>query len=285
MIALLAFGLALGTVQPPFASVDAAAESLRGGATVLDARSRAAFKHGHLPGAVRIDWEDFRDGWGRTGRLDDDDRRLARKLSALGVDDTRAVLVYGASREGWGEEGRIDWMLEYLGHREVRILDGGYEAWRAEGRPTETGAQHPAREGHFTIRRDASLRAELVDVKRELGDGKTLLLDARTLAEWNGATPYFEARGGHIPGARSLEWKELLTADGRVRPGSEIRQRIASVGAGTGTPIVVYCTGGVRSALAWAALRAAGFRDVRNFDGSFWLWAQHREVPVETQGR
>ena len=277
----LAFALALVTVKPPFIGVAAADQLVSRHACILDARGNSDFKKGHLPGAVRIDWEDFRDGWGRTGRLADDDARLEDKLSALGVADDRPVLVYGAGAAGWGEEGRVDWMLSYLGHKEVRILDGGLAAWREAGRPIATGAMEAPARGHFTIRRQASERAELKDVVRSLGDGKTLLLDARTRAEWNGATPYFEARGGHIPGARSLEWKTLVSPSGMVRPAHELAGLLTAVGAHPDTPIIVYCTGGVRSAFAWAVLRSLGYRDIRNFDGSFWLWAGHKELPVD----
>ena len=102
-----------------------------GAVTILDARAAGDYRRGHVPGAVRIDWKDFRDGWGRTGKLPPDLNGLARRLADLGVDDDCPVVVYGNARKGWGEEGRIVWMLAYLGHRQVSLLDGGWDGWAA----------------------------------------------------------------------------------------------------------------------------------------------------------
>src|SRR5258706_14245766 len=110
---LLALGLAAAT---PFVPASDAARLVDSGATVLDARKQSAFRQGHLPRAQPIDWQDFRDGWGRTGRLDDDPARIAKKLGALGVDERRPILVHGAAAGGFGEEGRGAWMLASLGH-------------------------------------------------------------------------------------------------------------------------------------------------------------------------
>src|SRR5438105_3844850 len=132
MHALLPLALALS----PFVSVEEGAALVERGAAVLDARPAREFDQGHLPRAQPIDWKDFRDGWGRTGTLGTPSQ-IAPRLAALGVDERLPVLVYGAAARGWGEEGRIDWMLEYLGHREVRILDGGFDAWRGAARPVE----------------------------------------------------------------------------------------------------------------------------------------------------
>lgn len=265
-------------VRPPFASVEEAAARVDAGALVLDAREGKAFRAGHLPHAVRIDWTDYRDGMGRTGRLDDDDRAIARALSALGVDDARPIVVYGASTAGFGEEGRVLWMLSYLGHAQVSVLDGGYAAWTAAGRPSEKGDGEAPTRGKFTPRRNPSLRAELGSVAHA-ADEHVTVVDTRSLEEWNGKTPYFEARSGHIPGARLLTWTTLFDARGALLPRAELERRLQSAGVPRTGPIDVYCTGGVRSALVWAALRTLG-RDVRNFDGSFWEWARHDELPV-----
>jgi thiosulfate/3-mercaptopyruvate sulfurtransferase len=266
--------------RSPFVSVTDAARLLTRGAVVLDARDGGDFRRGHLPGAQRIDWKDTRDGWGRTGRLGDDDAELARRLGALGVDDQRPVLVVGAANQGWGEEGRIAWMLQYLGLREVDILDGGFRAWSAAGRPVETGGGADPPRRSFVPRRQAALRAELPDVERWSREGGAVLLDVRTRNEWDGATPYFEPRGGHIPNARHLPWTNLLDGSGAVLSAESIAAQLAPLGIGPRTPVVVYCTGGVRSAFVWAVLRASGYTDVKNFDGSFYQWSKERRLPI-----
>jgi thiosulfate/3-mercaptopyruvate sulfurtransferase len=272
--ALLATALAAAA---PFVSVDEAGELLARGATVLDAREARDFRAGHLPGARRVDWKDFRDGWGRTGRLGDDGAALAARLSALGVDGARPVVVYGAAQRGWGEEGRIAWMLAYLGHPQARILDGGFAAWREAGRPIAAGdEERRPPPGRFSAHPVGGLRADLAAA----GADGAQLLDVRSRAEYDGATPWGEARGGHLPRARHLEWSRLLDEAGRLRPAAEVRALVVRAGLDPARPVIVYCTGGVRSAHAWAALTAAGV-SARNYDGSFWEWARHRELPVE----
>ncbi len=278
-LATLVFSL-VALLRPPFASVDEAASLMERGALVLDARPKRAFTDGHLPRAVHIDWQDYRDGIGRTGRLSDDDRALARDLGALGVDDQRPILVYGSGTAGFGEEGRIVWMLSYLGHKQIQLLDGGYAAWSAAGRAIERGDGAVPRTGGFTPVRRPELRAELASVARASQEHVTVV-DTRTIEEWKGATPHFEARGGHIPGARLLPWTTLFDARGALLPRVELLRRVTAAGIAPGRPVILYCTGGVRAALSWAVLRSLGY-DAKNFDASFWEWARHADLPVET---
>ena len=274
----LFFLLLTAATTPPFATVEQASALVCEHAVVLDARDQRDFAAGHLPGAVRIDWKDYRDGWGRTGRLSDDDRALARSLGKLGVDEGRAVLVYGRATAGFGEEGRIAWMLSYLGHPRVSVLDGGYAAWRAAGRAVEVTKGSAPPIGTFTPHRDDRWRATLPDVVAASQGGGTVL-DTRTALEWNGATPYWEARGGHIPGAHHLSWTALFDGEGRLRPRAELERLVAAAGVTHERPVLLYCTGGVRSALVWVVLRSLGY-DAKNFDASFWEWARHDELPV-----
>lgn len=279
MLALAAFPLLIGLVTPP-AELAARPPST---VTILDVRPRDEYRAGHIPGAIRIDWSDFRDGWGRTGKLTDDLDDLARELAAdYGVDARRPVVVYGNARNGWGEEGRIVWMLAYLGHPDVSLLDGGFAAWVAAGGATST-ADEEALPAEFTARPDPALRATAGDVDRAR-HGPAVVLDVRTREEWNGATPYFEARGGHIPGARHLEWKDLIAADGHFDPDAA-RERLRELGLAAPQPVITYCTGGVRSAHTWVLLRALGFTDVRNYDGSWFEWSADDSRPVASEPR
>jgi thiosulfate/3-mercaptopyruvate sulfurtransferase len=278
-LGLLVASLSVAAPPPVFVSPARGAELIAAGAVVLDARGGDA-KAPFLPGARTVAWMKLRDGLGRTGRLDDDLGALARAFRKRGVSATRPVLVYGAFAEGWGEEGRIWWTLRYLGHPSVHILDGGVAAWTAEDRPTAARAEGKAEPGDFEPRPVAALRADwrAVDAARRSG---AVVLDVRTRAEFDGATPYWSKRGGHVPGARHLDWKTLIGDDGRLLPVDALRDRLGALGLRPDAPIIAYCTGGVRSAFVEAALMHAGFTRAANYDGSWWDWSARSELPIE----
>lgn len=269
----------LSIAAGPFVEVDEARALIAADAVVLDARGGQASAP-FVPRAQVVNWLDVRDGWLRTGRLTDDESRLRRYFERRGVDARRPVLVYGAMGEGWGEEGRIWWTLQYLGHPRARILNGGIHAWVRAGATTVRRTAPPSAPGKLGTALRATSRADWKQVQRSSQHRDATVVDVRTRAEYDGATPYWSSRGGHVPGARWLYWKDLLGTDGRLLPDSVLAERFTSAGLVANKPVITYCTGGVRSAFVLAALRQAGFTRVANYDGSWWDWAR-RKAPVE----
>lgn len=269
-----------GPSEPPLRSpirivdVRGAAAMVARGATVLDARDAASFAQGHLPGAQLYAWQAMTGQGPARGRIRPDLRALADALAALGVDNDRPTLVYGAAGKGWGEEGHAAWLLAFLGHRDIALLDGGFPAWRAAGRPVVT-ATAAARRGRFDPRPRPELRATREEFARALQ-----VVDVRTAVEFAGATPYGEPRGGHVPGAKHLDWRALLDENGRVRPSGQITRVLANAGIDPSQEIVTYCTAGVRSAFAAVVLIARGLPRVRNYDGSMAEWAADPSAPL-----
>lgn len=202
-----------------------------------------------------------------TGLLADDDTLRAR-FDALGVSAATPVIVYGDWRSGWGEEGRVWWTLRYLGHQQVYIVEGGFDAL--------SRAQIELR----------SVRASFSDWPETRDDTRTLLpaltanavaeatvvLDTRTADEFGGATLFQEARGGHIERAVHLEWRDLIADDGLLDEAT-VRSELAAIGISRDTSVVTYCTGGVRSAFAVAVLEHLGIH-ASNYDGSWWEYAE-----------
>ncbi len=265
----------------PFVDVATALTITSSAAVVLDARGSEA-QAPYLPSAQVVDWLDTRDGWLRTGRLHRDLEKVRRYFEAAGVRHDRPVLVYGAMRDGWGEEGRIWWSLRYLGHPHVYILDGGIQHWVRAGAPTaRRAAPRPSRPGHLPSRIEAGWRADWKRVDELRQQPSATIIDVRTREEYDGATPFWSSRGGHVPGARWLYWKALIDDDGRILPREELRAELIKVGAQPDRPLITYCTGGVRSAFVIAAARQAGYTAAANYDGSWWDWSR-RDVPVET---
>ena len=270
--------LAVTASVGPFVDVEVAQTMTASGAVVLDARGRAATRP-FIAGARLVDWRDIRDGWLRTGRLAEPED-LRRYFERRGVSRDRPVLVYGAMGDGWGEEGRIWWTLRYLGHEKSHILNGTARTWASAGGAVATKPSRAERPGHFPLRLQSRLRADWRSVNRARQRPNATIIDVRTRQEYDGATPYWSSRGGHVPGAIWLHWKTLIGADGRLLSNEAIHRRLRAVGADPTRPVITYCTGGVRSAFTLAVLRQAGFTDVLNYDGSWWDWSQ-RGLPVE----
>ena len=271
-------GAGVPPVRMPVRIVDVrgAASILQRGAAVLDARDAASFAQGHLPGAQMYAWQAFTGEGAARGRLKADPRALAQQVAALGVDGGRPTLVYGSGAGGWGEEGHAAWMLALLGHPDVALLDGGFTAWKSAGRPVVTSHARAAL-GRF----DARWRDDLVARKADLGAVRAQVIDVRSGLEFRGATPYGEARGGHIAGARHIDWRTLLDERGRLVPSSRVLRLLADAGIDPNREIITYCTCGVRSAMAAVALASRGVGSVRNYDGSLAEWSADPDAPME----
>ncbi len=249
--------------------------------TFVDVRNRWQFARSHATGAIRLSWLAYRDGRGRTGKLPADLLALQRELGRRGIRHGNQIVVYGNAARGWGEDGRIAWMLRYLGFGDVRVLDGG---WRDEDATIETKEEKRTAESDFVIQ--TALRADIEDVQRAIdsrtgGNSDTLLIDTRSLEEFNGSRRYWPKRTGRVPGALHLHWRALLDADGRLDRSPELMHRLASRGMTPHRSIITYCVGGVRSAHTLVMLGALGFHAVRNYDGSWYEWAADRSRPVE----
>lgn len=246
--------------------------------TVLDARKRRAYRNGHIPGAQNALWTRYRAGWLRNGRLPDNLEKLARDLARLGVDDEKPVLVCGSAQRGWGEEGRIAWMIRYLGHPAVAILDGGCDAWRDAERPF-TQELMPPMVGTFTPRPRHELRAFTPDVAAALKDNSIQLLDVRSPEEFNGATPFFESRGGHIPTAVNMPFDLFIDDQGKVKERRVVKALLKRMGLEPDKRFIIYCTGGVRSGFVTEILHDLGII-AANYDASFWEWSADRSLPI-----
>lgn len=243
-------------MEPTYAPLVNAAEAralVDAGATVLDTRSALRFlTDGHIRGASRVSWRLGTSGARQDGALGPPDEAAAA-FAAVGVHDERPVLAVGDWDAGWGEEGRIFWSLEYLGHPRVHVLRGGMRAWDGP-RAHLAGAPRP---GRFTARPRPELRVTTAELAAALdGPEPVTVIDVREAAEFDGTPTHGEARAGHIPGAVSAPWRSLLA--GAV---PDVRGRV-----------VLTCTGGVRSGMAYVMLRQLNVSHVANHDAGMWSW-------------
>jgi thiosulfate/3-mercaptopyruvate sulfurtransferase len=267
-----------------FLPPEEAAALIEAGAAVVDARTARRWRRGHIAGSAPVSWWTLREQrWRvREGRVSSDLALLQETFEAAGVRSDRPVVVAGAGRGGWGEEGRIFWTLEYLGHPQVFVLDGGLPSWEAAGLPTTRARSRPA-PGDFVPSPVPALRADTARVQAAMEAGDAVIWDTRSPEEFLGATPAGERRGGHIPGARGLYYRALTDEEGRLLPEEALRERLAEAEIPLEAPVIALCTGGVRAGFAYAALRELGHPAASVYDASMWAWSADPALPLDTE--
>ncbi len=254
------------------------------GLVVLDVRGKAAYEFGgHIPGAVHSTWHEYSDpNAAPKGLLNPDLKQIEHILRRLGITQDSDVVIYSNPFDNWGDEGRMFWMLEYLGHKNLRVLDGGWVKWTAEKRPFEHGRTTPS-PGNFTAQPVKQLVVSKDDLKLivRTPHPQTAILDARSLEEYLGKEVSGIPRPGHIPAAIHLAWNGFLNKDATVKEAEVIKEGLLDKGVQPDQEIICYCTGGVRSAWLYFVLKLVGYQNVRNYPGSWWEWSRDFACPVE----
>ena len=254
----------------------------RDGLVIIDVRGPGAYSS-HIPGAINSTWHEYSDPEATAkGVLDPDISRLEQRLRALGIKNSNDIVIYCNPFDNWGDEGRMFWMLKYLGHPSVKVLDGGWVKWTAEARPYEHDpVQLPP--GDFQV----SLHPEIMMLKDELKKlvkrphPESILLDARSVEEYAGKEIDGLPRAGHIPSAINIPWNGFLNSDGTLKDLSTIQNLFQDFGMQPSHEVITYCLGGVRSAWVYFVLKLAGYEKVRNYPGSWWEWSRDFAAPAE----
>lgn len=242
---------------------------------VLDTRPRSVFYREHITGSRFVSWEEF-----SVSELPHKGNLLPveiikKKLEAYGIRNNQPVLVVSETKNNWGEDGRIVWMLRSLGHRSAFLVDGGYSALKRLGAPVSNSGE-PKASGLFKIQLDSNVSATASEIRSNLKNKRYVFLDTREDREFQGETPYGESRGGHIPGAKHLYYKNLLNEDGVLLSSEKISEKIKELGIARDSVVISYCTGGIRSAWMTTVLRNEGY-NAKNYAGSMWEWSSGSE--------
>ncbi len=286
--------LALLLVQPPFLLAEnrllITPESLsslpQDQVVIIDTRSKFKYLLGHIPNAVHLgSWEDFTHKInGVRGMLIEDPRFIVDKLKPHGIDPLKMIVIYGEPTDPWRTDGRFFWMCERFGFKNVAILEGGLDNWQNSNRNVERGRGKSGPGSSLTIddiKLNEMVSADQKWITQRLGTTNLTLIDNRTLDEYNGSQPYGSARGGHIPTAIHIHWPDFFSLNGSLKNRDELSRLLKQFNISSENEIVVYCTGGVRSAMAYFVLRYLGYK-VRNYDGSWWDWSLNPKLPIET---
>ncbi len=246
------------------------------------AHGRCAYLDAHLPGAIYAHLDEDLSGRivpGRTGRhpLPDVDT-FAQTLSGWGIGAGVQVVAYDDA--GGAIAARLWWMLRWLGHEAVAVLDGGWPRWVEEGNPVEHGeTRRPPRA--FKPHPNPALLADVAEVEAMREDPAFRLLDARAASRYRGEHEPIDPVAGHIPGALSAPFGETLDEKGHFRSKDEIKQRFEDVlGEASPARAVVYCGSGVTAAHDLLAMAHVGLEGARLYPGSWSEWITDAARPV-----
>jgi thiosulfate/3-mercaptopyruvate sulfurtransferase len=245
------------------------------------------YSSGHIPGAVEVDW---------TRDLNDPLRRdyidrvgFEALMRRIGVTPATTIVLYGDKSNWWACY--AFWVFKLFGHADVRIMDGGRRKWEDEGRTLTRDVSNYAETDYDAPERDdRHIRAMRDQVLEHVAAGRPLI-DVRSPAEYNGERLHMAdypnegaLRGGHIPGAKNVPWGRAVDdATGTFKPAGALRTIYQDEqGLAPGDDVITYCRIGERSSHTWFVLHyLLGYRQVRNYDGSWTEWGNLVGVPVE----
>ena len=240
---------------------------------------------GHIPGAIKVDWHtelndpvvrDYING-----------AQFAELMARKGISRDDTVVIYGDKSNWWAAYAL--WVFTLFGHEDVRLLNGGRDAWVSQGReltkelPTRPRADYPV-----VKRQDEAIRSFKEDVLAHIGKP---LIDVRSPEEYSGERTHMPAypeegalRGGHIPTARSVPWARAAAEDGTFKPHSDLVELyFTELGINPSDEVITYCRIGERSSHTWFVMKyLLGVDNVKNYDGSWTEWGSAVRVPIAT---
>lgn len=248
------------------------------------AAGRAAYDVGHIPGALFADIETelsgarhdaagaFRGRHPLPGQA-----AFIEMLRGWGVNETTQVVAYDA--HGGMFAARLWWMLRWVGHTAVAVLDGGLPAWQAADQAVVIDAPAPRARGMIAARPALTATVDAAAVLDNVDRGGKTLVDARAPDRFRGENETIDPVGGHIPGARNRFFKENLQADGRFKAAADLKAELGAV-VGDPTNAIMQCGSGVTACHNLLALEVAGLRGAALYPGSWSEWSADPARPV-----
>lgn len=244
----------------------------------------AAYDAAHIPGAVYLDLEEDLSApvteHGGRHPLPAPDTLVAR-FARAGIGNATRVVAY--DDQGGMNASRLWWLLRWLGHDDVYVMDEGFAAWQAGGYPV-TAERRTVVPAAFTPSLRPHMLAGVEDVRRALGDPGVLLVDSRAADRYAGLQEPLDVKAGHIPGAINRFWKQVQGDNGSWKSDGELREQLAPVIAAMdeGREAIVYCGSGVSACPNVLALHRLGYPQVKLYAGSWSDWISYPENPIAT---
>jgi len=240
---------------------------------------KAEYEAAHIPGAIFFDQDTIADQTSGLPHTLPSAETFAEAVGAMGITEEDTIVVYDGP--GILTAPRVWWMFRIMGAKDVYVLDGGMDGWKAEGRPTTTEVPRPTRRS-FQPKFDAKAVTSFERMKNIVENRLAQIADARSAGRFAGEEPEPRAgmRSGHMPGAKSLP-SGAFSEEGKFKDLKALRQTFADAGIDLAKPVVTTCGSGVTAAIITLALQSLGHTDNTLYDGSWSEWGGRPDTPVE----
>ncbi|HEY3487753.1 MAG TPA: sulfurtransferase [Gammaproteobacteria bacterium] len=248
------------------------------GLKLIDVRHRDSYRQEHIPGAAHFDIEQINIKRPPVTGLLPEPAAFNDMMSAIGLSKSDLVIVYDDA--GGPAAARLAWTLKAFGHGASAMLDAGFNGWLATGAKTDTLVPTVGAIA-YRAQIDSSRIADRNYIRQSLHKPETVLLDTRSLAEYEG-TDRRAARGGHIPGAVHFDWNWSKDAgDNHFKPAVELLSKLEASGVMRDREIICYCQSHQRSSVICLLLEALGYPNVKGYPGAWSDWGNAADTPIE----
>ncbi len=237
------------------------------------------YQQAHIPGTTFLDLpRDFSDQSSEFSFMLPSAEHLQAAYRKAGIDEESRVVFYSTGHMMWAT--RAWWMLHSCGHRNVCVLDGGFDKWQQEGRPVNQASSSATPDpGNFTVNLDAALWADKSRTLAAITDSDICTINALSPGVYSGEAEMNYGRKGHIENSRNVFYDEMLE-DGCFRSADDIRAVFSAKGVLEKPQIITYCGGGISATIDALALKLIGHENVAVYDGSMGEWARDEALPL-----